>query len=221
MTPQEMIRRRYEISLRPRPEAAATYQVVYVPLGGQQVRAAGSAAKRVSEFKATVHVQDDAIVVNWEKPTSDPEVEQDDFDNDVRSRVRPLHEWIERLFPLVSSIGTWAKELGWSVRQVEKPMSDSEIGDYWAPGLVLQRDMVKIGLELIGRSTPGTEGVVDLYQLPAYDDIASLFFYDHRWHLHSLEPEAPAVETVRETKSKPWSKKTLREVLAEMTRHVA
>ncbi|HEV3256546.1 MAG TPA: hypothetical protein VG013_06695 [Gemmataceae bacterium] len=220
MTAQEKIQRGYMISLRQVDDAEATYQVAYVPRGLQQVRASGSAAKRVPEFKAIARVEDDDIVVNWQKSPTDSDATQEDFDQDVRARVRPMHEWIERLMPLVSSVGAWAKELDWAVRQVDKPMSDSEIGDYRAPGLVLQQDTVRVGLEPIGRSAPGTEGVVDLYLLPAYDDIGSFYYYNSRWNLHYMAPGSPAVVTIRDAAGRPLSKKALREVLDEMKKNV-
>lgn len=221
MTPQEKIRRGYRISLRQSGGAHDAYQVSYVPRSLQHARTPGSAAKRNPEYTATAHVRHDEILVNWQRVPSDPEVKREDFDQDVRSRIRPLHEWIERLLPLVSNVATWANELDWSVRQVEKPMTDSEIGDYRAPGLVLQQDTVRVGLEPIGRSAPGTDGVVDLYLLPAYDDIASFYFYDDRWNLHYAVPGSPTTATIREAESKPLSKKALREVLAELKKHVA
>jgi hypothetical protein len=65
------------------------------------------------------------------------------------------------------------------------------------------------------------EGVVDLYLMPAYDDIASLYFYDGQWHLHYLAPGTPVVGNMREARAKPLSKDTLQEVLEEMRRHAA
>ncbi len=166
-------------------------------------------------------MSDDEIVVTWKRPPSDPQATQEDFDQDVRQRVGPLHEWIERLAPLVCSVRTWAEELGWSARQVDKPMKDSEIGDYRAPGLLLQHETLRVGLEPIGRSTPGTEGVVDLYLLPAYDDIASLYFYNNRWNLHFMAATTPAMATIRDAESKPISKRALREVLDAMKKNAS
>ena len=39
-------------------------------------------------------------------------------------------------------------------------------------------------MEPVARSSPGIEGLVDLYLLPAYDDIASLYHYSGKWHVH-------------------------------------
>jgi hypothetical protein len=71
--------------------------------------------------------------------------------------------------------------------------------------------MTRVGLEPIGHAAPGVEGVVDLYVLPAYDDIAKLFFYDDRWRLHST------MEGTKSIPDKPLTKKVFREVLDQMT----
>ena len=40
-----------------------------------------------------------------------------------------------------------------------------------------------------GALAPGTEGVIDLYLMPAYDDIASIYYSGDRWNLHYLFPD--------------------------------
>jgi hypothetical protein len=219
MTVKNEVRGKYLVSLRQVPDTEAIYEITYTPRDVQPASRSGRATKRVMAFVATAQVRDDEVVVDWRKRPSDPEATQSDFNQDVGKRVRLLHAWIERLMPLVSRIGTWAKELDWSVRQVDKPMNDSEIGDYRAPGLVLQQDTVRVGLEPIGRSAPGTEGVVDLYLLPAYDDIASFYFYDNHWNLHYLAAIPAAVDTVRDVESKPLSKAVLEQVLDELMKN--
>jgi hypothetical protein len=129
--------------------------------------------------------------------------------------------WLERLGELVKSVDSWARELGWSTRRIEKPMKDSLIGSYKAPGLLIQEEFLRIILDPIGPSSPGTEGVVDLYLMPAFDDIASLFFYEGGWHVHYGDPEDDEVTTIVEAKSRPLSKETLAGVLDEMKRHAA
>ena len=52
--------------------------------------------------------------------------------------------------------------------------------------------------------------------MPAYDDIASLYYYDDRWNLHYMLPGTKSVATIREAEALPLSKGTLGEVLAEM-----
>jgi hypothetical protein len=53
-------------------------------------------------------------------------------------------------------------------------MEDSQIGKYKAPGLLMQEGTDRILRDPIGRNAPGAEAVVDLYLMPAYDDIATL-----------------------------------------------
>jgi hypothetical protein len=128
-------------------------------------------------------------------------------------------EWLARLSSLVTSVETWATELGWSARQIEKQMKDSQLGTYRAPALIFQEGTTRIMLEPIAHAAPGAEGVVDLYLMPAYDDIASLYFEENGWQLHYMFPNDPTVATIRDAKSKPLTKASLQEVLAEMTKH--
>jgi hypothetical protein len=131
-----------------------------------------------------------------------------------------LEEWINRLSELVESVDTWAQELGWATRRIQKKMEDSQIGQYRAPALLMQEGTVRIILEPIARSAPGAEGVVDLYLMPAYDDIATLF-YEGEWKLQYPFPNAPLADDVEEVPPLPFSKETLRAVLEELKKNAA
>jgi len=63
--------------------------------------------------------------------------------------------------------------------------------------------------------------VVDLYLMPAYDDIASLYYYGNQWNLHYMFAGAKPVATVREAEAMPLSKETLEKVLAGMRENAA
>jgi len=76
-------------------------------------------------------------------------------------------------------------------------------------------------LDPIARSAPGAEGVVDLYVMPAFDDVASLYFYDGAWQLHYAMPRQPVVATVREALAQPLSKQAFGEVVEELKQHAA
>jgi hypothetical protein len=219
MVGQEKIQRSFMIRVRHAADPD-TYVVHYVPRGLQQLRERGGDAKRIPEYKASAHVEGNDIVLTWHNPPTDLEADQEQFAHDATERVRLLHDWLCRLSTLVATVESWAKELGWSTRRIEKPMKDSEIGEYRAPALLLQEETIRIMLEPIGRSSPGTEGIVDLYLLPAYDDIATLCYYDDRWNLHYIPPSSESIATIREAEGKPLSKKTLRTVLAELKKHV-
>jgi len=131
------------------------------------------------------------------------------------------NEWLGRLTELVDRVEGWARELDWSTRRIEKKMQDSQIGHYKAPALVLQNETCRGLLDPIARSAPGAEGVVDLYLMPAYDDIASLYFCDGAWQLHYMFAGTSSVATIRTGDSQPLSKETLRAVLEEMRANAA
>ncbi len=99
-------------------------------------------------------------------------------------------------------------------------MSDSRLGAYEAPALLMQKETTRVLLDPIARFTPGADGVVDLYLMPAYDDIASLYLVNGEWRLHYMFPPKSAA-TVRDAESTPLSKEVLERVLDEMTANAA
>src|SRR4051794_19175368 len=103
-------------------------------------------------------------------------------------------EWLDRLSGLTSLVGGWAEELDWSTRRIEKMMKDSRLGSYKAPALMMQKGATRVLLDPITRFAPGADGVVDLYLMPAYDDIASLYFVDGEWRLQYVPPDILGVE---------------------------
>ncbi len=137
----------------------------------------------------------------------------------AQQRVTARYEWLEKLNKLVATVKGWADELDWATRVVEKKMEDAEIGNYKAPGLLLQQETVRLFLEPVARAAPGTEGVVDLYLMPSYDDIASLYFYNNRWNVHYMFEGARTVGNILEAEAKPLTKATLRKVFDEMKAH--
>jgi hypothetical protein len=128
-------------------------------------------------------------------------------------------EWLARLSDLVKTVRGWAEELDWSTRRIETKMDDLEIGDYKAPALIIQKETVRAILHPISRSAPGVTGIVDFYIMPAYDDIARLFFYDDTWHLHHMSPRSPDVGPYR--RDQPLSRETFGAVLEAMIRNAA
>ena len=128
-------------------------------------------------------------------------------------------EWLDRLSQLMQTVQGWAEARGWSTRQIEVTLEDSQIGKYKAPALLLQENATRVLLEPIARSAPGADGVVDLYLMPAYDDIASLYFYDDAWHVHYMLPGTPSVGDIRDAEAKPLTDETLHEVLEEMRKN--
>lgn len=129
--------------------------------------------------------------------------------------------WLERLNRLVEDAEAWARELGWSTKRVEKKMSDSEIGPYLAPALLMQEAATRIILEQIARSAPGADGLVDLYLLPAYDDIASVYCYSGRWMIHYAFADDPVVAVVEQIEPQPFTREAFAAVLKAMVENAA
>jgi hypothetical protein len=92
-------------------------------------------------------------------------------------------EWLRRLSVLTNLVKGWAEELDWSTRQISKLMNDSRLVTYEAPPLIMQQGTTRVLLDPISRFVPGAEGIVDLYLMPDYDNIASLYFVKGAWRL--------------------------------------
>ena len=126
-------------------------------------------------------------------------------------------EWLASLAKLTSLVKSWATELDWSTREIQERMTDSRLGTLQTPALLMQKETTRVLLDPIARFTPGADGVVDLYLMPAYDDIASLYLMNGDWRLHYIFPGDTSAATIRNAESTPLSKEALERVLDEMT----
>lgn len=61
----------------------------------------------------------------------------------------------------------------------------------------------------------------DLYLMPAYDDIASLYLVNGEWRLHYMFASTPTVATLQQADAIPLSKETIARVLNEMSINAA
>jgi hypothetical protein len=135
----------------------------------------------------------------------------------IANAQKTRDEWVGRLAALVDDVEKWAKELGWSTRRLETELEEPEIGKYVAPMLLLQEGTVRIQLEPIARFGVGFDGLVDLYRMPAYDDIASLSPSNGQWQIHWRTKQDNDAEEILELH--PLSKNTLRDFLVRMNRN--
>jgi len=99
-------------------------------------------------------------------------------------------------------------------------MHHSLIGNYIAPALLMQHESCRVLLEPITHSAPKADGIVDLYQMPAYDDVATLVFDQGNWSIRGtgcddIGNHAP------EWKSLPLTRETLAAVLQDLIEHAA
>lgn len=217
MNKQEATLRGFWVRVRPVEGISDTYRLSYMPRGLMAERAPGGKPRRVPEYHAQVKAQGDAVI--WDRPPVERPEDLERLNNDALNRVTVLHAWLANLTSLISSVRDWSAEFGWSTKIVDKPMEDSEIGEYKAPALLLQAETTRVLLEPVAREAPGAHGVVDLYLMPAYDDIASLYYDGKKWHIHYVRPGGQVVANIREVEPRPLSKVSLRRVLEEMKSH--
>ena len=156
-----------------------------------------AAPTRVPQFVAKVSQGASELVFDWSGTPDDPGPAQEEIQAEIADRMKDRLVWLDRVDSLVNQVERWAREMNWSSRRVEKKLDDARIGTHRVPSLIMQEDTCRVLLEPVGRSAPGADGVVDLYLMPAYDDIASLYYYSDRWNLHYVFVGAKPVATVR------------------------
>lgn len=130
-------------------------------------------------------------------------------------------EWIKRLQDLVTDVEKWAKEIGWEVTRIDKKMRDSGVGSYKAPALVFQKEFTRLLLDPISREAPGADGVVDLYRMPALDDVASLYSYKGKWQIHDVQPKKITEAMVDEAEAIPLTRESFEAVVGRIGSHGA
>lgn len=201
------------------PEVGGPVIFTFVPKGPQQERGHGGIPKRVPQYRVAVRGTPGHLAFDWSGTPDNPEAAQADIQAEITMRMGERFAWIERVTELVEKMEQWARELGWATKRIEKKLDDARVGSHRVPALLMQEDTCRIILEPVGRSAPGNEGVVDLYLMPAYDDIGSIYFYGGRWNLHYAFSHNTVATTASEAEAIPLSKETLENVLAEMKQH--
>jgi hypothetical protein len=214
-------RQRYMVGVFEPKEAGGAFLFTFVPKGLMYERGPDGPPKRLAHFAVEVRQVASGLTFDWGVTTDDPGAAREVMQADIAARLKDRAIWIERVTSLVSQVEQWAKEMQWSTRRVEKKLDDAWIGKHRVPALLMQEDTCRVLLEPVGRSALGSEGVVDLYLMPAYDDIASLYYYGNRWNLHYLFPGTRLGTAVREAEAMPVSKETLEKILTEMRQNAA
>jgi hypothetical protein len=193
----------------------------FVPQAGAQPPGTGEFPKRAPQYIVRARASGGDIHFDWGSTPDEPGDAKSKLEEDASRRMNSRFAWVKRIQDLVAQVELWAKELGWDTRTIEKRLDDSYVGKHTTQALLMQEETCRILLEPVGRSAPGAEGLVDLYLLPAYDDIASLYFYDGRWNVHYYFSGEPTTGNIRDMPAKALSKETLRTVLEEMRANAA
>ena len=155
---QEEIQRRFMISVKQVADySKATYLVTYIPRSLQQTRMPNKPQKKGHEYIARVDIQANSPPT-WDSGRPEGGVTGEELDLDACHCAALVHNWLMLLSRLIAAVEGYGKELGWSTKQIEKPMEDSEIGKYTAPALLLQEETTKVLLEPIARSALERKG---------------------------------------------------------------
>jgi hypothetical protein len=75
-------------------------------------------------------------------------------------------------------------------RRDEKRMRDETGGVYTVQSLTIFIGPLRLLLDPTGYDLPGCDGAVDLYLLPPYDPVATLYLEHGEWFIHSPNPTA-------------------------------
>lgn len=94
------------------------------------------------------------------------------------------------------------KQLG---RRDEKRMRDETGGVYSVQSLTIFIGPMRLLLDPNGYDLPGCDGAIDLYLLPPYDSVATLYLEHGEWFLHS--PDLTSQESIAHPTS--WERSAL------------
>ncbi|HET6884294.1 MAG TPA: hypothetical protein VFI31_29345 [Pirellulales bacterium] len=121
---------------------------------------------------------------------------------------------------LVEQVKSWSEPHDWVTKEYPKKLRNGSHELFVVPSLVLQRGPVRVILDPVAYDVPGSEAVVDLYLMPAYDDLASLYLAAGEWTIHyPLPPDVQETHSEPETKSLPLSEATINQVLDSIAAH--
>ena len=108
----------------------------------------------------------------------------------------------------------------WVTRRYPKRMRDDARQVYEVPALYLQKGPSRLLLDPIGYDVPGAEGAADLYLMPTYDYLSSIYFEGGRWTIHHIFPPDPMeTHSVVEAQALPLSVETINQVLNSIAEH--
>ncbi len=126
--------------------------------------------------------------------------------------------WLDCLNGMVASVQEWSGASGWRGRLTRKHIAEKGVGRYEVPVLVLDRDDAQVSLVPITRHVPGADGLVDLFRMPAYDAVASLYLEEGVWFIHyAFSADSAGIRSVIDTERLPLDESSLNRVLDDIT----
>lgn len=125
-----------------------------------------------------------------------------------------------RVEALVQQVRQWVEPHEWVTKPYTKKLRDLDGQIYLVQVLFLQKGPIRVLLDPVAYDVPGAEGVVDLYLMPTYDDLASLYFEGGAWSIHyAFPPDPKETHSIIETKTLPLNEQTINDVLDSIAAH--
>ena len=95
-----------------------------------------------------------------------------------------VRDWLDALNDLAGTVKAWAATAGWETRLAARGVKEGGGVRHEVPVLELEREKSEISLVPVVRKVPGADGLVDLYVMPDFDAVASLYREAGRWVFH-------------------------------------
>jgi hypothetical protein len=123
---------------------------------------------------------------------------------------------------LVRQVEEWVNPHEWVTKTYQKKMRTPDRQIFEVPALFLQKGPIRVLLDPLAYDVPGTEGMVDLYLMPTYDDLASLSYVNEDWEIHyAFQNSGSDPPSVIESEALPLTKETINKVLDSIAIHAA
>jgi hypothetical protein len=116
-------------------------------------------------------------------------------------------EWVAAVERIVSDAEAWATEQQWFVHRDRKTITESRLGSYEVPVLMIRTPAGRLVLEPGERYVGGATGRIDLSTFPSYEYVL-IVRTDAGWHFVINPP----------TLDRPWSKEAFLEIATELAK---
>ncbi|QVL31261.1 hypothetical protein KIH39_20800 [Telmatocola sphagniphila] len=128
-------------------------------------------------------------------------------------------QFIRLVDDLIENVKTWAEPVGWTTKLYPKRMRASDRSIFEISALYLQKGPTRVLLDPVAYDVPGADAAVDLYLMPTYEDLASLYFRENQWMIHYSFSDDTLAESFNEPDTLSLDEKSLVRVLDSIAAH--
>lgn len=104
----------------------------------------------------------------------------------VQDLVR--EDWLLASNALLDEAEGWAKSQDWPTKRYARPITEGFVGRYELDRLIYSTEGAQLALIPVGRFVPGTDGMLDLAVMPAYDSM-NVVRRNRQWSIQPLPGE--------------------------------